>query len=213
MSEDDLIGRYQSFLSDDVAKENEYFASLAKEQHPHTLFITCSDSRVIPERILRADAGEIFHVRNIANIIPEVSRVDQGYGLATMAAIEFAVVVLEVEHIILCGHSNCGGCRNALFPTAKLESMPALRNWLAQLMPLSIQVKMDLEGESPEVQARALEKLNIVEQYRQLLKLPLIQKKMSTNKLQTHAWYYQVHSGEVASYNIETQEFENLPKI
>ncbi|MCZ0718019.1 carbonic anhydrase [Aerococcus kribbianus] len=213
MSEDDLIGRYQSFLSDDVAKESEYFASLAKEQHPHTLFITCSDSRVIPERILRADAGEIFHVRNIANIIPEVSRVDQGYGLATMAAIEFAVVVLEVEHIILCGHSNCGGCRNALFPTAKLESMPALRNWLAQLMPLSIQVKMDLEGQSPEVQARALEKLNIVEQYRQLLKLPLIQKKMAADKLQTHAWYYQVHSGEVASYNIETQEFENLPKV
>lgn len=204
---DDFKARYQEFLTHDYQPKKEQYAKLKDAQHPHTLFITCSDSRVVPERLLNANPGEIFEMRNIGNIVPEMSRVDKGYGLATMAAIEFAVKELQVKYIIVCGHSNCGGCKNALTPTEALDTMPSVKNWLAQLMPLSIQVKMEKQNDSLGKQEEALEKLNVKTQYYHLLNIPVVAESIGNGELSVHGWYYEVGNGNLSAYDQDEDAF------
>jgi len=96
------------FQQEDFQAQRELFSALGKEQKPHTLFIGCSDSRVVPTLITHAHPGELFMVRNIANIVPPFAQ--SKHDFSTAAAIEYAVQILGVETIVVCGHSNCGGC-------------------------------------------------------------------------------------------------------
>lgn len=208
--EDNFAERYQKFQSQIVTPNEEIFSQIENEQNPHSLFIGCSDSRVIPENILQVQPGEIFQLRNIANIVPSANRIDQGYGLAMLSGVEFAVNVLEVPNIIICGHSNCGGCQTALMPNADLDRTPALKNWVTQLMPLSIQVKNDLPNALTADQAEALEKLNVLTQYEHLVEIPCVAQKLAAGSINIHIWYYHVATGKVEEYNQEKQVFEEL---
>ncbi|TCK62497.1 carbonic anhydrase [Seleniivibrio woodruffii] len=187
-------------------KHKELFKKLGQGQKPHTLFIGCSDSRVVPELITKAMPGELFVVRNIANIVPKY-RISKEYA-ATTAAIEFAVLSLGVENIVICGHSNCGGC-SALFKSKEeMANIPNVEHWLDQAQYVREQVEANFPDVQPEEREWITEQLNIVEQMKNILTYPLIAEKYQKGELKLYGWYYVIGTGEVYNYNMETEEFE-----
>ena len=118
------------FMHSGFSEYKELFKNLSKSQNPHTLFIGCSDSRVVPSLITSTLPGELFVVRNIANIVPKYRLKDE--YLASTSAIVYAIMSLKVENIVICGHSDCNGCA-AIYDDKKLQNMPSVARWLEQL--------------------------------------------------------------------------------
>lgn len=203
---DSLFKGALRFRERSFANNKELFEKLGQQQKPHTLFIGCSDSRVVPELITKAMPGELFVVRNIANIVPRY-RVSKEY-VATTAAIEYAIVALNVENIVVCGHSNCGGC-NALFSTKEqMKNLPNVEHWLEQ----SADVKQTVIENYPDVSEAErewiTEQVNIVAQLDNLMTYPLISERYNEGKLKLYGWYYVIDKGEVYNFNTETREFD-----
>ena len=128
-----ILNGIVQFKREDFEQHKELFQNLGAAQKPHTLFIACSDSRVDPNLITKTLPGELFIIRNIANLVPPYRTTAE--FVATTAAIEYAVVFLEVEHIIVCGHSNCGGCNACLRTPEYLEAAPHTKKWLELAHP------------------------------------------------------------------------------
>jgi len=203
---DQLFKGAVRFRERSFEKHKEFFEKLGHGQKPHTLFIGCSDSRVVPELITKAMPGELFVVRNIANIVPKY-RISKEYA-ATTAAIEFAVITLGVENIVICGHSNCGGC-NALFKDSKyFNDIPNVEHWLEQAGNVRELVEENYPNATEEEREWITEQVNIVEQMKNILSYPLIAERFKSGKLNIYGWYYVINTGEVYNYNINTQEFE-----
>lgn len=201
-----LIKGVKSFSENTFPQQKEVFEQLKDGQNPHTLFIGCSDSRIIPNLITKSLPGELFVVRNIANIVPNY-RTSQEY-LATTSAIEFAVLALNVENIVVCGHSNCGGCK-ALLTGANLESLPHTKKWLEQAQKVK---DLALGKDMPDNQDlyALVEQLNVVEQISHLLSYPFIAEKSKSKKLKIYGWYYDIGTGQVYNYNKRKKVFERI---
>ena len=202
-----LINGVLEFRKKDYEEHKELFREIGKAQNPHTLFIGCSDSRVIPELITNTLPGELFVVRNIANIVPNY-RIAEEF-LSTTSAIEYAVQVLEVQSIVVCGHSNCGGCKALYKDEKELEKIPNTRKWLE----LSGNVKTLVEKavkdtNDPGEREWLTEQINVLEQIKHLLTYPFIAEKYQAGKLEIHGWHYIIETGEVFSYNRDTSVFE-----
>jgi carbonic anhydrase len=212
-----LFDGVKDFLANDYLEMKKHFSKIGKSQKPHTLFIGCSDSRIVPNLITKTLPGELFVIRNIANLVP-VYRESQEY-LATTSAIEYAVKMLNVENIIICGHSNCGGC-NAIFMSEKeTAEIPHTRKWLELMGRVKEQVlkqcPQDLRIEAKDeayILRRDLmtEQLNIVEQMNHLLTYPYIREKFEQGKINILGWYYIIETGEVFNYDVEKQVFEKI---
>src|SRR5277367_2727384 len=124
-----LIAGVHKFQQDELGKYRKLFRRLSRqEQNPHTLFITCSDSRVLAELITQSQPGDLFVVKNVGNIVPPSDAT--GSTNSTAAAIEFAVQTLGVSDIVICGHSQCGAMSALLGENPAGNSMPHLREWL-----------------------------------------------------------------------------------
>lgn len=157
-------------------------------QHPSTLFITCSDSRIDPALLTDTGPGELFVARNPGNFVP---RHDPDAGLhATAASIEFAVAVLNVGHIVVCGHSGCGAIR-ALFS----EPDPATPH-LARWVELGLEAAEEDAEPSPEV-LRRTERRSVVVQLRRLLTYPMVRERVDAGRLVLHGWHYVLEDGRV----------------
>ena len=131
------------FQEEDFNAHKDLYESLKQHQDPHTLFISCVDSRVVPNLITNTKPGDLFVVRNVGNIVPpykESKNLREGY-LATTAAIEYALIVLEIKNIIICGHSNCGACDIIYESPAKLKETPYIKTWLQLLDPVKKKVQ------------------------------------------------------------------------
>ncbi|MCX5774366.1 MAG: carbonic anhydrase [Fusobacteria bacterium] len=203
---DKLLQGTVKFKEEVFEKYRKHFEELSSHQNPHTLFIACSDSRVDPNMICHTKPGELFIIRNVANLVPNYRKVDE--HLATTAAIEYAIVALGVEAIVVCGHSNCGGC-NALFASdEKLSNIPNTKKWLE----LAKAVKEKIEKEHSHLcdsgREFLTEQLNVVEQIKHLLSYPYIVEKYIEGKLKILGWHYIIETGEIYNYNKETGEFE-----
>lgn len=185
---DDLLLRLRDFQDDYFPHHQQRFQDLvAQGQHPKTLFIGCSDSRLVPYLLTGAAPGELFLVRNVGAFVPPY---DQSHGLhGTMAAIEFAVLNLKVEHIIVCGHSHCGAIR-AAYEGAPDEAI-ALKAWLKladeALLPVS---------PGPEVLHRT-EQRAVVLQLERLMDYPMVRRSVEAGHLSLHGWHYVIVSGQV----------------
>lgn len=199
-----LFDGVKEFNTSDFREHHELFKKIGRSQHPHTLFIGCSDSRLVPNLITRTLPGELFVIRNIANIVPPY-RESEEY-LATTSAIEYAVKVLNVTTILICGHSNCGGC-SALFMSDKLMSeIPHTKKWLE--LAKGVKNKMTkLRIADPQVREWMTEQLNVVEQMNHLLTFPYILEKFKAGELEILGWYYNILTGEVFNYESETKKF------
>jgi len=201
-----LFKGYMNFREEDFQSHRELFKELGRSQQPHTLFIGCSDSRVVPNLITQTHPGELFIIRNVANIVPPY-RITEEY-VATTSAVEYAVQELKVDSIVVCGHSNCGGCAAMNMSEEQLAHMPHVRKWLAVSKEVKGRVDRLMQGDSPEEREWLTEQVNILVQMRNLLTYPYIRSRYEEGKLNVYGWYYIIETSEIYNFNDEKEIFE-----
>lgn len=202
---DHLLHGIVAFRQNMTDEQKELFSDLKCQQKPHTLFLTCSDSRIDPNRVTNTLPGELFIIRNIANIVPPYR--DSSEYLSTTSAVEYAVLMLGVKNIIVCGHSNCGGCFASLQPAELLDRLPHTQKWLELMAPVRDFIDCQ-DTESPILKEVMMEQANVLYQIQHLLTFPYVKEKVDQGQLQLAAWYYVIESGEVFVYNEKSDEFE-----
>lgn len=202
-----LFEGIREFKANEYIPRQQFFEELGKKQNPHTLFIGCSDSRVVPNLITQTFPGELFVVRNIANLVPHYKRHSDTY-LATTSAIEFAVNQMNVSNIVVCGHSNCGGCA-ALYQDKELKNLPHTKKWMELAHPVKKIVEQKIAKNKITLEERTLftEQLNVVEQINHLLKYSYIKKRVKEGKLNVMGWYYHIDTGEIYNYDRNLKRF------
>jgi carbonic anhydrase len=194
-----LIEGLRRYQKEQLPRLRERFATLAAEgQRPTTLFIGCSDSRLVPNLLTDAGPGEIFTVRNVGNFVPPFEE-DTGYH-GVSAAIEFAVLTLGVTDIVVCGHSDCGAIR-ALYQEPG-ELSPHVKAWLELGRPAMTSVIPD-----EQERLRQTEKLSIIVQMERLLTFPMVRERVESGALTLHGWYFVVATGEVLVLDIGSGKF------
>ncbi|NEB04318.1 carbonic anhydrase [Streptomyces sp. SID13726] len=181
-----LLDRARSF-GRRVDFESVEYRKLAEGQYPEALFITCSDSRVIPALITGARPGEIFELRNAGNIVPSYGQHAAGGEAAT---IEYALEVLGVQDVVVCGHSHCGAM-GALRSGDDLTALPGVDAWLGLARPSLAPVLTDTPALSDVVQS------NVVNQLAALRSYPVVRQRLDTDRLRLHGWYYEIDTGRV----------------
>jgi len=202
----------QTFQKTYFKKHEEQLLNLAQNgQNPRALFIGCSDSRVIPDLIVQTDPGNLFVVRNVGNFVAPY-KPDEDFH-STAAGIEYAVGVLEVSEIIICGHSHCGAIAALYSPTCN-TSMIHTAKWLtlgekAKSMALSA---LGHNGPQEEL-LRATEQLSVVTQIENLLTYPYVKKLVDEEKLFIHGWYYDIETGAIDYYDPDTFQFRPLSEL
>ena len=199
MAMEKILKGVVEFRKHDFEKHRALFEGLGQGQQPHTLFIECSDSRVDPNLITRSLPGELFIIRNVANIVPQYR--ESGEYLATTSAIEYAVLALEVENIVVCGHSNCGGCAALYLPEESFANMPHTRRWLGQAWVVRRRVEQNPEAADIGAREWLTEQGNVVQQLRNLLSYPFIRERFKQGSLKLHGWHYIIPSGKVLAYD------------
>ncbi|PAF52838.1 carbonic anhydrase [Helicobacter sp. 13S00477-4] len=200
------------FQEDDYTKYKDLYESLKKHQEPHTLFISCVDSRVVPNLITNTLPGDLFVVRNMGNIIPPYRENDNmmraGY-LATTASIEYALNILGIKNIIICGHSNCGACSAIYHPDERLENTPYVKKWIELLEPVKKKVQA-LKPTSKSKQIWLTEQINIEQQLENLMTYPFVEERFDRGEINIYGWYYIIETGEIFNYNMITREFKPI---
>ncbi len=190
----------------------ETFAKLALGQSPDALFIACSDSRVVPNLFASTDPGDLFVVRNVGNLVPPCSHehgLSQGCESAA-AAIEYAVLVLKVRSIIVCGHSECGAMISLMEKFSCncncYEKSPNLKEWLHYAKPALDKLNNEPKCEyfSPH---NRLSQLNVLEQIDHLMSYPIIQEKCQKGELKLYGWWFDIGKAHVYSFNSEQNKF------
>ena len=193
-----------NFKQEDFEAHKDLFEGLKEGQKPHTFYIGCSDSRIVPNLITKTLPGEIFVVRNIANIVPPFE-LNEGTLKCTASILEYAVKFLEVENILVCGHSNCGGLKALFYPPEKLEKLPFVKKWLEIIDDVKEAVESVTD---PKLREWEVEQLNVIKQLDNLMTYPFVKERVESGKLNLIGWYYIIETGEVYNYNKEKNEFE-----
>jgi len=208
-----LISGIHLFRQGELGQYQELFRRLSREgQHPHTLFITCSDSRVLAELITHSKPGDLFVVKNIGNIVPAAD--SGGSPNSTAAAIEFAVHTLGVSDIVICGHSQCGAMTALLETASKQESMPHLHDWLAVAYPVRQLIDRDyrhLTSGEDRINAAALE--NVLFALENLRTYPVVQARLSSGTLRLHGWFFKISTAEIFAYDSSQHQFQLINQI
>ena len=204
---DSLFDGVKEFNANDFLDNKALFEKIGRSQEPHTLFIGCSDSRIVPNLITKTLPGELFVIRNIANLVPPYRTSDE--FLATTSAIEYSVKILNVSTILICGHSNCGGCNALYMDEARGAEIPHTRKWLE--LAKNVRSKMlKLKIADPAVREWMTVQLNIVEQMNHLLSYPYIREKYNKGELNILGWYYIIGTGEVFNYQKNENKFVKI---
>jgi carbonic anhydrase len=205
-----LIAGVHKFRSDQFGNYRKLFRKLSQEgQNPHTLFITCSDSRVLAELITQSKPGDLFVVKNVGNIVPPASAT--GSTNSTAAAIEFAVETLRVSDIVICGHSQCGAMSALLGENPADKSMPHLREWLSLAAPVLETMRsqyIHLTQLDERIDAAAAE--NVLYALENLHSYPCVQDRLMDGTLRLHGWFFQIATAELFAYDPELLQFQPL---
>ena len=195
---DELLARLRSFKSDYCPLHQQRFQDLvAQGQHPKTLFIGCSDSRLVPYMLTGAGPGELFLVRNVGAFVPPYDGSQGHHG--TAAAIEFAVLNLEISRIIVCGHSHCGAIK------ALYEEVPAEAHNLQRWLDLGRDAVLPVQP-CPEA-LRRTEQRAVVLQLGRLMEFPMVRSRVLAGKISLHGWHYVIEDGEVNVFDVATGHF------
>lgn len=200
-----IIRGVRQFHDEVFPAKREFFEKLAREQKPRALFITCSDSRVHPNLITQTEPGDLFILRNPGNIVPAYHSGNDSEA----ATIEYAVEVLKVEDIIVCGHSNCGAMR-ALLNSADTDPLPAVRAWLGHAEGTRRAVVATCAGLTTEARLKATIERNVLVQIDHLRTQPAVGSALAAGTLKLHAWVYDIPSGDVSEYDPAREEFVSL---
>jgi carbonic anhydrase len=203
-----LIG-HKSFKREYFRSESDLFASLAGGVHePRALVISCCDARVVPDVILQADPGDLFVVRNIAALVPQYGT---GLHRSVGAAIEYAIHGLKVQHVIVCGHTQCGGLKALASGPIKLAAhMPSLAEWLADAESLHHRIREVMGDATDERLANQLAYESVPVQLENLLSYPAVAWALERGRLELHGWVYSLETGGLKAYNADSNSFVEL---
>ncbi len=200
---------YQKFKEVYFKDNKKLFDELAVGQKPHTMIITCSDSRVSPTKILTATPGELFIARNIGNIVPPY---EQTKG-ATQSAIEYAVNALKIPHLVVLGHSSCGACAHLYHENDKDEKDVELSHvdeWLTLAYPAKHNAILECLHNPERNRAEVTEKNNILLSIERLMTYPYIVKALEEKRIELHGWWYDIGTGDLEAYDYTTKTFKKI---
>jgi carbonic anhydrase len=197
---DELLQRLRRFHDHAFPPYRDTFQGLVDDgQHPTTLFIGCSDSRLVPYLLTGAGPGELFMVRNVGALVPPCCGTRDGGLHGTAAAIEFAVLALHVKHIVVCGHSHCGAMK-ALYEDIPPEAVN-LGAWLDLAREAVLPVRP-----TPEA-LRRTEQRAVVLQLERLMDYPMVRRRVERGELALHGWHYVIEEGEVHVFDVKSSSF------
>lgn len=195
-----IFNNNRKWLAEKLKADKDYFKKLSKGQNPKYLYIGCSDSRVSAEELMGLMPGEVFVHRNIANMVPN-------NDLNVMSVINYAVGILKVNHIIVCGHYYCGGVKAAMQPA----DLGLLNPWLRNIRDVYRLHAEELDAITNETKRyNRLIELNIQEQCINIIKTAAVQKAYKERNISVHGWVFDIKSGKLNDLNID---FENILKM
>jgi len=198
---------YNKFLNEYFKNNTELFSSLSKKQKPHTMIITCSDSRINPALLLNAQPGELFIARNIGNVVPPYLPAKG----STQAAIEYAVNALDILRVIILGHSNCGACAHMYHePKESDPEMPHVAQWLKYIVPAQSAAMLEVHADPHQNIFELTEKHNIIISLQRLMEYPYIQNRLVKREISLEGWWFDIGTGKVEIYNFTTRHFEDV---
>jgi carbonic anhydrase len=203
-----LVDGVHSFQEHYFARHREFFRQLAERgQRPETLFITCSDSRVDPTLLTSTKPGELFIVRNVGNIVPDVSLPG-----GTAAAIEYAVEALHVENVIVCGHTHCGAIQAVLDP-ASMARLPFVKRWLAQTDRVRMIVKERYRHLEGDALVTACVQENVLVQLENLRAFAFVAERLRQGTLRMSGWVFKIETGEVFEFEPASGQYVDIARL
>jgi carbonic anhydrase len=205
-----LVEGFRNFQREYLKDSDGHYRGLA-DYGPHSriLVIACCDSRADPAIITRSLAGDMMVIRNIANLVPPYAA--ESHFQETRAALEFAVCYLQLEHIIVLGHSRCGGVRSLL--TRLIDDMApdsALDSWMSVAEPAARQVLKAMPAAGLDEQACACSRRAVLASLENLSQYPGVAQQLQSQQLQLHGWYFNLSNGELEAYDADAGEFGHL---
>lgn len=203
---DKLIAGFQRFKKTYFGNDKALYASMKTGQPAKTLMIACSDSRVDPAILTDCDPGDLFTVRNVANLVPPCEADHHYHG--TSSAIEFAVIGLQVENIIVMGHANCGGIKG-LWESEDLNDSQFIHRWVSIAQEAKHWVKSNRGGDSDAAQLKSCEQRAVLVSLHNLLGFEFVRERVEKGRLTLHGWYFDLAAGELLCYNPNEDKFES----
>ncbi|BCL75897.1 carbonic anhydrase [Jeongeupia sp. HS-3] len=201
-----FIGGFRRFQHKYFGEDTKLFESLKRRQKPKTLLIGCSDSRVDPAILTDCDPGDLFVVRNVANLVPPFETGGQYHGVS--AAIEYAVKSLKVRQIVVMGHSACGGIGALMAGDDEPSETDFIGRWVRIADPAKQQVLAELDYKSPEAQIRACELAAIIVSLDNLMSFSFVAERVQAGELALIGWYFDIQQGALYQFNPEVHAFE-----
>ena len=192
---DRLLEGYRSFRQGYYKEHKSELGALAEGQSPRVAIISCCDSRVDPGIVFNATPGELFVVRNVANLVPPYELQGQYHG--TSAALEFAVRHLQVEHVVVLGHAHCGGIQLLLDSETDAGDSNFLHNWVSIAQPVLQNLPKKEDYQDPEQRQHDCEKAALKLSLKNLMTFPWIAERVEAGKLQLHGWYYDLATSTI----------------
>jgi len=185
--------------------KREQFAQLKHGQSPIAMFFTCADSRILPAMLLQTQPGEVFTERTPGNIVPKYG--DHVGGVT--ASVEYALLVLQVPLIIVCGHTDCGVVK-ALLEPEQASGLPALQSWMRHSLPARERLLNEHRNPPKEEKLRLLTEYNVLTQLENLRTHPSVASRLASGELEVHGWLYDIGDGSVWTADPASSHFEIL---
>ncbi|MBA2815023.1 carbonic anhydrase [Candidatus Pantoea persica] len=200
----EIVKGFLNFQQNVFPERKDLFKSLASNQNPKALFISCSDSRLVPELVTQQEPGQLFVIRNAGNIVPPFGPEPGGVS----ATIEYAVMGLGVSEIIICGHSDCGAM-NAIASCQCMDNMPAVDHWLHYADAAKTVVE-ERDYETPEAKLNEMVKENVIAQLNNIKTHPSVALALRKGKVRLHGWVYYIESGKIIALTEGGESFISL---
>jgi carbonic anhydrase len=191
------------FQANYFARNKRLFEKLSEGQRPEVLFITCSDSRVVPNLITSTSPGDLFIVRNVGNIVPAVER---GVLGGVSAAIQYAIEVLEIGHVIVCGHTQCGAIDAILHPE-RVQHLPFVKRWLGESARIPELIEERYGHLTGEERVTAAIEENVLVQLENLRSFDFIARRLDAGTLTMAGWVFSIAKGQVFDYDVQSGQF------
>lgn len=204
-----LIDGFQRFKQRYFGDDQGLYDSMKTGQPAKTLMVACCDSRVDPAILTDCDPGDLFIVRNVANLVPPCEKDQHHHG--TSSAIEFAVKALNVENIIVMGHANCGGIKG-LWESNDVNDSQFIHRWVSIAQEAKDWVKAKHSQDDAAAQLKACEQRAVLVSLQNLLGFDFVREQVENGKLSLHGWYFDLTAGELLCYNPVSDQFENTLK-
>jgi len=201
---EDIINGFLRFQREVFPTRKELFSKLATKQEPTTLFISCSDSRMVPELVTQREPGDLFVIRNAGNIVPSFGPEPGGVS----ASVEYAVAVLKVTDIVVCGHSDCGAM-TAVATCACLDHMPAVAHWL-HYTDAARMINESRQHDTPKARVDGMVRENVIAQLNNLRTHPSVAVGLAQHTLTLHGWVYDIESGSIDALEVASNTFVPL---